>query len=50
MTNVPEIKTLAATNSWGRGRVYENITETIGHTPSSASARSPNRPARGPTF
>ena len=33
MTEVPEIKTLSATNSWGRGRVYENITETIGHTP-----------------
>ena len=28
-----EIKTLAATKSWGRGRVYENISETIGHTP-----------------
>lgn len=28
-----EIKTLAATTSWGRGRVYEDITETIGHTP-----------------
>ncbi len=28
-----EIKTLAATKSWGRGRVYENIAETIGHTP-----------------
>jgi cysteine synthase A len=33
MTQVPEIKTLAATRTWGRGRVYENITETIGHTP-----------------
>ena len=29
----PEIKTLAATQSWGRGRVYANIAETIGHTP-----------------
>ena len=28
-----EIKTLAATRSWGRGRVYDNIAETIGHTP-----------------
>lgn len=28
-----EIKTLAATRSWGRGRVYDDITETIGHTP-----------------
>jgi cysteine synthase A len=28
-----EIKTLAATQSWGRGRVYDDITETIGHTP-----------------
>ncbi len=27
------IKTLAATRTWGRGRVYENIAETIGHTP-----------------
>ncbi|PPC85613.1 MAG: cysteine synthase A [Hyphomicrobium sp.] len=27
------IKTLAATKTWGRGRVYENIAETIGHTP-----------------
>ena len=33
MTDIPEIKTLKATKSWGRGRVYENITETIGHTP-----------------
>ncbi|MFN0219422.1 MAG: cysteine synthase A [Hyphomicrobium sp.] len=28
-----EIKTLAATKSWGRGRVYDSIAETIGHTP-----------------
>ncbi len=28
-----EIKTLAATTTGGRGKVYENITETIGHTP-----------------
>lgn len=28
-----EIKTLAATQSWGRGRVYGSIAETIGHTP-----------------
>lgn len=28
-----EIKTLDATKSWGRGRVYGDITETIGHTP-----------------
>ena len=28
-----EIKTLAATKTWGRGRVYESIAETIGHTP-----------------
>lgn len=32
MTNT-EIKTLAATKSWGRGRVYDSIAETIGHTP-----------------
>jgi cysteine synthase len=28
-----QIKTLAATKTWGRGRVYDNIAETIGHTP-----------------
>jgi len=33
MTELPDIKTLAATKTWGRGRVYEDITETIGHTP-----------------
>lgn len=33
MTNSTTIKTLAATKSWGRGKVYEDITETIGHTP-----------------
>ena len=33
MPDTPEIKTLAATQSWGRGRVYDNIAETIGHTP-----------------
>jgi len=33
MPNPLEIKTLAAATSWGRGRVYEDITETIGHTP-----------------
>lgn len=33
MTKTTEIKTLAATKTWGRGRVYESITETIGHTP-----------------
>jgi cysteine synthase len=27
------IKTLDATKSWGRGKVYNDITETIGHTP-----------------
>lgn len=32
MTN-QTIKTLAATKSWGRGRVYDSIAETIGHTP-----------------
>ena len=31
--NQIEIKTLAATQTWGRGRVYDNIGETIGHTP-----------------
>jgi cysteine synthase A len=28
-----KIKTLEATKSWGRGRVYDSIAETIGHTP-----------------
>jgi cysteine synthase len=33
MNDLPEIKTLAATQTWGRGRVYDSIAETIGHTP-----------------
>jgi len=33
MTDATEIKTLTSTKSWGRGRVYADITETIGHTP-----------------
>lgn len=33
MNDTPEIKTLAATQTWGRGRVYDSIAETIGHTP-----------------
>jgi cysteine synthase A len=33
MTVVTQIKTLKATKSWGRGKVYSDITETIGHTP-----------------
>ena len=33
MTAADEIRTLAATKSWGRGRIYDSITETIGHTP-----------------
>lgn len=33
MNEIPDIKTLKATTSWGRGRVYNDITETIGHTP-----------------
>ncbi|HEX2841506.1 cysteine synthase A [Hyphomicrobium sp.] len=33
MTDATEIKTLKATQSWGRGKVYADITETIGHTP-----------------
>jgi cysteine synthase A len=28
-----DIKTLAATGSWGRGKVYDSIAETIGNTP-----------------
>jgi cysteine synthase len=31
--NQMDIKTLSATQTWGRGRVYDNIAETIGHTP-----------------
>ena len=33
MDDTPQIKTLAATQTWGRGRVYDSIAETIGHTP-----------------
>ena len=33
MTDAIEIKTLAATKRWGRGRIYGDITESIGHTP-----------------
>jgi cysteine synthase len=33
MNEIPDIKTLQATRSWGRGKIYEDITETIGHTP-----------------
>ena len=33
MTAADEIRTLAATKSWGRGRIYDSITETIGDTP-----------------
>ncbi len=33
MADLPEIKTLSATTSWGRGKIYNDITETIGHTP-----------------
>ena len=32
MTNVT-FKTLAGTKTWGRGRVYDSIAETVGHTP-----------------
>jgi cysteine synthase len=33
MNQIPDIKTLKATRTWGRGRIYGDITETIGHTP-----------------
>ena len=33
MNEILDLKTLKATATWGRGRVYDNITETIGHTP-----------------
>ncbi len=31
--DLPEIKTLQGTKTWGRGRVFESIEETIGQTP-----------------
>ncbi len=33
MNDASEIKTLKATKGWGRGKVFNDITETIGHTP-----------------
>ena len=33
MNEIIDIKMPPSTASWGRGRVYESITETIGHTP-----------------
>ena len=33
MSSEPIFKTLAGTPSWGRGRVFGSITETIGQTP-----------------
>ena len=33
MADAIDIRTLSATRSWGRARIYEDITETIGHTP-----------------
>lgn len=33
MNEIVDLKTLAATHAWGRARVYDSITETIGHTP-----------------
>src|SRR5262245_10075345 len=33
MTAAEELRTLAASTGWGRGRIYDSITETIGHTP-----------------
>jgi len=33
MTDNIEIKTLAGTTGWGRGKIYDNAAETIGHTP-----------------
>jgi len=33
MTGNIEIKSLKSTNSWGRGRIYDGIAETIGQTP-----------------
>jgi cysteine synthase len=33
LNEMTDIKTLKATRSWGRGKIYGDITETIGHTP-----------------
>jgi cysteine synthase A len=33
MNDTSKIKTLGAVSTWGRGRVYDSIAETIGHTP-----------------
>lgn len=33
MSGPVEIKTLKAIATWGRGRIYDDIAETIGHTP-----------------
>ena len=33
MTNNIEIKTIQGVTSWGHGRVFDNITQTIGNTP-----------------
>ena len=33
MTQTLDIKTIAATGTWGRGRVYDSIDQTIGNTP-----------------
>lgn len=33
MSERREIKTLAATTDWGRGRIFDDITQTIGQTP-----------------
>ena len=33
MTERPNFKTLAGTKTWGHGRIFNNITETVGNTP-----------------
>jgi len=33
MTEKPTFKTIAGTTTWGRGRIYDNIAQTIGNTP-----------------
>jgi len=33
MNEIIDLKTLAATSTWGRGRVYDSVAETIGNTP-----------------
>ena len=33
MTDKPTFKTIAGTKTWGHGRIYDNVAQTIGNTP-----------------